>query len=191
MGRDKTPAQPKDKKGKKGKCEPVAPRCVCERRCECGVRPERPSHGHKWDPESQKWVGRGAKESRVAAKLTDSGPREVKGVSIETWQKLPSQLLGEWCQREKRPKPRWHPARPKPGAAKVSGYRLRVVVPDRKKPGSEHDLGFVPVQHFPTEAGAKEQAALLALHHTQPELPLERKLPEPYRAAWLALTAAR
>ena len=39
MGRDKTPAQPKDKKGKKGKCEPVAPRCVCERRCECGAMP--------------------------------------------------------------------------------------------------------------------------------------------------------
>ena len=54
MGRDKVAAPSKKEKaaaGKKGKAEEKQARCVCEGRCSCGVRPERPSHGHKWDPE--------------------------------------------------------------------------------------------------------------------------------------------
>ena len=187
MGRDKPAPLPAKSKGKKGKEAPAAPRCECAGRCACGVRPERPSHGHKWDPEVQKWVGRGSRDARIAAKLTDSGPTEVKGVTVATWQKLPSTLLGEWCQREKRPKPRWHPAKPSPPGK----HRSRCILPDPKRRGNEHDLAFCPAEAFASESVAKENAALLALKQTQGSLPLERKLPEPYRSTWLAMGAAK
>ena len=104
---------------------------------------------------------------------------------MKTHEKLPSQMLGEWCQREKRPKPRWHPAKPAPPGK----HRSRCVVPDPKRRGNEHDLAFCPAEAFPSESIAKENAALLALKQTQGSLPLERKLPEPYRSTWLAMGA--
>ena len=62
MGRDKVPSAPKAK----GKGAPAAapPKrgCAWNVRCSCGNRPERPSHGHKWDEEKQEWVGRGPKQ---------------------------------------------------------------------------------------------------------------------------------
>lgn len=57
--------------------------------------------------------------------------------------------------------------------------RCSVLVRDAKK--ADKDLTFTPVQSFDTVAAAKEHAALLALWHLQPTIPLERKLPEPYR----------
>ena len=193
MGRDKPPPPSKADKKKKGKGkEPVAKRCECERRCECGLRPERPTkkdgrpdHGFRWDGDQQKWVGKGSRDQRIASKLTDKGPKEVKGLIVKTHEKLPSQMLGEWCQREKRPKPRWHPAKPAPPGK----HRSRCIVPDPKRRGSEHDLAFCPAEAFPSESIAKENAALLALKQTQGSLPLERKLPEPYRSTWLAMGA--
>ncbi|KAJ8600164.1 hypothetical protein CTAYLR_001927 [Chrysophaeum taylorii] len=163
----------------------AAPRCECPSRCTCGIRPERPSHGHKWDGDQQKWVGRGAREQRVAAKLTDTGPREADGVKVETWQKLPWAILSEYCQREKRPKPTWHPT------ARGDGIRARVVLADKKR--KDKDLAFCPNEAFESEAIAKEAAALLALHHVQGDLPLERKLPEPFKTMWTdkRLTATR
>ena len=193
MGRDKPPPPSKADKKKKGKGkEPEKKRCECERRCECGIRPERPTkkdgkpdHGFRWDGEVQKWVGKGSRDQRIASKLTDKGPKEVKGLIVKTHEKLPSQMLGEWCQREKRPKPRWHPAKPAPPGK----FRSRCIVPDPKRRGAEHDLAFCPAEAFPSESIAKENAALLALKQTQGSLPLERKLPEPYRSTWLAMGA--
>jgi hypothetical protein len=195
MGRDKPPPPSKADKKKKGKGkEPVQKRCECERRCECGLRPERPTkkdgrpdHGFRWDGDQQKWVGKGSRDQRIASKLTDKGPKEVKGVVVKTHEKLPSQMLNEWCQREKRPKPRWHPAKPAPPGK----HRSRCIVPDPKRRGAEHDLAFCPAEAFPSESIAKENAALLALKQTQGSLPLERKLPEPYRSTWLAMGAAK
>ena len=187
MGRDKPPPPSKADKKKKGKKEQGPPRCECERRCACGNRPERPSHGFCWDGEQQKWVGKGSRDQRIASKLTDKGPKEVKGLTLRTHEKLPSQLLGDWCQREKRPRPRWHPAR----SAPKQGHRLRCVVPDPKRRGPEFDLGFCPAEAFASDTVAKENAALLALKQTQGSLPLERKLPEPYRSTWLAMAGAK
>ncbi|KAJ1444519.1 hypothetical protein M885DRAFT_474356 [Pelagophyceae sp. CCMP2097] len=176
MGKDRAPAV-------------KAARCACEGRCSCGVRPERPSHGHVWDVAKQGWVGRGAKETRVAAKLTDKGPITAKdGIKVESWQRLPSTLIGEWCQREKRPRPDYRTARPAKGAQGDFKCRYRCILPDKKKPGSEHDLTFCPTAAFATEPSARESAALLALFHVMPLLPLELKLPEPYRASWLSVT---
>lgn len=156
---------------------------MCPGRCQCGRRPDRPSPGHTWDSEEHQWVGRGAREQRVAAKLKDKGPTkaEALGISVETWQKVPWALLTEYCQREKRPQPVWHKVK------SDSGYRIRVVLADKKK--AERNLSFCPRESSENEAFAKEAAALLALHHVQSSLPLERKLPEPFKSLWLSLVS--
>merc|ERR1719222_1759065 len=77
-----------------------------------GERPPRPSHGHKWDEEKQQWVGKGSLDERKAAKLTDSGPRQLgDGTVLKTWQSLPSDLLAEWAKQEKRARPWYSNAR--------------------------------------------------------------------------------
>mmetsp|Transcript_14777 Transcript_14777/g.22295 ORF Transcript_14777/g.22295 Transcript_14777/m.22295 type:complete len:1277 (+) Transcript_14777:83-3913(+) len=163
------------KKGSKSQTAAATARCDCERRCECGNRPTRPGGSVIWSIQEQKWVGRGAKEQRVAAKLVDAGPkRELEtGVTVAGWQKLPSILISEWCKKEKRPAPRYVGA---------PGGRMRLVLTDPKK--SEKDLHFCPREEH---ALPKETAALLALDYIQPNLPLERKLPEPFRSMWLAM----
>lgn len=58
-------------------------------------------------------------------------------------------------------------------------HRMEVVLPDPKN--SAKDLHYCPTESFPTVTQAKEFAALLALMDLQGTLPLEMKLPEPYR----------
>lgn len=98
---------------------------------------------------------------------------------LQSWQRIPTQLLQEYCQRDKRPRPEYH--RRKPAAPGQSRYC--VLVRDSKK--ADKDLTFTPAQSFDTDPAAKEHAALLALFHLQPTIPLERKLPEPYRCGFL------
>lgn len=62
------------------------------------------------------------------------------------------------------------------------------MLPDAKV--SSKDLVFSPEQGAPTLDEAKHCAALLAIHYVEPLLPLERKLPDPFRELWLALVAA-
>ena len=166
--------------GKKKKQEkPQAlPRCECDekKRCVCGNRPDRPSHGHIWNREEQKWTGRGAKEARVAKKLTDSGPQTTTMGAVASWQRMPSTLLKEWCQRNQRPAPKY---------SMVATGRARCVVRDTKV--KDKDLIFCPKETWPHDDFAHEAAALLALHHVQGTLPLERKLPDPFKDLWLSL----
>ncbi|GLD97023.1 hypothetical protein PINS_up005706 [Pythium insidiosum] len=63
---------------------------------------------------------------------------------------------------------------------------MRCILPDDKS--SAKDLVFCPEQSFETVEEAKHCAALLALQHLDPRQPLERKLPDPFRDLWLALT---
>jgi hypothetical protein len=51
----------------------------------------------------------------------------------------------------------------------------------------EKDLNFCPAESFDTIEQAREFAALLALKHLTPTLPLERKMPEPFAAVWISL----
>ena len=55
---------------------------------------------------------------------------------------------------------------------------------------SKYDLTFCPIQSFESDSVAKDFAALLALFHFQKNLPLERKLPEPYATTWLQMITA-
>jgi hypothetical protein len=176
-------------KSKKGpassKAAAVAPKCTCDHpfECSCGNRPPRPSRGHKWDPETQEWGGKGHKQKGAsgqtalvaeAAKTTNVGKTQ-----ISQWQRMPSDLLKEHCQREKRKPPKFKNVA-KDGDAK---YLYRIVLPDNKDP--DKDLFFVPARGVENEEQAMEEACILALLHQTPNLPHERKLPEPYKTTWL------
>lgn len=177
------------KKGKSSGSRPAQqPKCTCDHpfQCDCGNRPERPSRGHKWDPEEQKWAGKGHRQKggsgqtsqvAVAAKTTAVGKTEVA-----QWQRLPSQLLAEVCKRERRPNPKY-----KSLSVGNGKYQYRVIVQDAKanKRGGEHDMILVPASPVKNEEQAREESALLALLLMTPSLPHERKLPDPYKTTWV------
>eukprot|EP00929_Paragymnodinium_shiwhaense_P043873 TRINITY_DN22530_c0_g2_i1.p1 TRINITY_DN22530_c0_g2~~TRINITY_DN22530_c0_g2_i1.p1 ORF type:complete len:1435 (+),score=380.84 TRINITY_DN22530_c0_g2_i1:69-4373(+) len=149
-----------------------------------GDRPPRPSPGHKWDEEKKQWVGKGSLDERKAAKLKDSGPKELAdGTVLKSWQSMPSTLLDEWAKREKRPRPQYRNAR----SWDMEKWHKRVILPDPKN--DANSLNFSPWDDSETEAAAREHAALLALLKVQGDLPLERKLPEPYCDIWKATQA--
>ena len=68
------------------------------------------------------------------------------------------------------------------------GHRFKVLLVDSKN--SKNDLHFCPIQSFESDAIAKDYAALLALFQLQNNIPLERKLPEPYRTTWLQMISS-
>jgi len=107
------------------------------------------------------------------------------GIVLQAHHRLPSQIVQEYCQKEKRPNPQYQSA----PSSDANKYKFRLLLPDKKN--SKDDLLFCPVQDFDTEKVAKDYAALLALLHLMPTLPLERKLPEPYSTTWLKLIEER
>ncbi|KAJ0411570.1 hypothetical protein ATCC90586_004220 [Pythium insidiosum] len=119
---------------------------------------------------------------RGAGTVTVSRGEIVRqGVTLKEWQRTPMQVLHEYCQSKKRQNPRYVHARAPEGRT-----RMRCILPDDKS--SAKDLAFCPEQSFETVEEAKHCAALLALRHLDPRQPLERKLPDPFRDLWLALT---
>ena len=173
----------KAKSKKDSKSSSAAPKCTCDHpyTCQCGNRPPRPSKGHKWDPESQTWGGKGHKQKgasgQTASTVQQAQTTEVGKTRIEAWQRLPSKLLEDYCRKQKRPRPKYKQL----DGAK---YKYRVILPDPKD-DSNKDLFFVPVAPVGNEEQAKEEACLLALLHVTPTLPHERQLPEPYKTTWL------
>lgn len=110
---------------------------------------------------------------------------------MKEWQRTPSQLVQEYCQKQKRPKPLFQNDRAPPGrvwsyCSESVIYSIRVVLPDPKN--KEKDLVFSSTDSFPDAVLARNCTCLLALHHLQPTLPLNQKLPEPYASMWLKLT---
>jgi ATP-dependent RNA helicase DHX57 len=166
-----------------------ASKCSCEDpyKCSCGNRPERPSKGHKWYPEDQIWAGKGHKQkgaSGQVATFSQQATVTAKGkTQVQQWQRLPSQLLAELCQKQKRKPPKYH------SIQEGSSFKYRVIVCDTKD--SEKDLIFIPAQAVANEEQAKEEAAMLGLLELTPTIPHERKLPEPYRTTWLNAIAAQ
>lgn len=167
----------------KGAAAVAPPKCTCDHpfQCSCGNRPERPSKGHKWYPEDQVWAGKGHKQKGASgqtasvseqAKITEKGKTQV-----EQWQRLPSQLLQEFCGRQQRHPPEYT------NIGKEGAFKYRVIVRDTKD--SDKDLFFVPSHAVCNEEQAKEEGALLALLQLTPTLPHERKLPDPYKTTWL------
>jgi hypothetical protein len=171
-------------KGKiKGAAIAAPPKCTCDDpyKCSCGNRPERPSRGHKWFPEEQIWGGKGHKQKGASgqtalvseqAKVTATGKTQVA-----QWQRLPIQLLLEYCKGQKRPNPTFQKI------CSDGKVRYRCIVRDAKN--SDKDLFFLPAQAVGNEEQAQEESALLALLQLTPNIPHERKLPEPYKTTWL------
>jgi len=131
-------------------------------------KPQRPPRGHKQ---------KGAGTVIVAKPDVITGD----GVILKAHERLPTQLLQEYCQREKRPLPVYHSRGP--------GHRHAVQLPDKKDPNC--DLWFLPTDtDFESAKVAKDFSALLALFELQRNMPLENKLPSPYRDSWKAMVAA-
>lgn len=123
---------------------------------------------------------RGAGNTRI---VSSRGDIKAGGITIKEWQRTPVQLLHEYAQHEKRPKPRFDPLR----AEEKGKKKFRVVLQDPKKPGSDKDLLFTPQECFDDTNEAKHSVALLALSYVRKNMPLEKKLPEPYKSMWLDL----
>lgn len=127
-------------------------------------------------------IARGHKQKGAGTVIVDKGPIVTSdGIVLKAHERLPTQLLQEYCQREKRPAPRYQHNPP--------GNRYNVLIADAKN--SKNDLNFCPVQtSFESDKVAKDMSALLALFHFQKTIPLERKLPEPYCTTWVEMLAA-
>jgi ATP-dependent RNA helicase DHX57 len=178
-------------KSSKGGKNDATPKCTCEHpfQCDCGNRPERPSRGHKWDPETQEWGGKGHKQKGGSGQTKVVGQQAqttaVGQTQVAQWQNLPSVLLRDVCQKQKRPPPKFKELL---GDSKNNKFKVRCIVPDAKD--REKDLFLVPQKPVGNEEQAKEEAALLALLQLTPNLPHERKLPEPYKTTWLTAVQA-
>lgn len=121
-------------------------------------------------------AGRGHKQRGAGTVITARPAITTNdGIILKPHERLPSQLLNEYCQREKRPMPKY--------VANPPGNRFTVNLEDSKN--SKNDLSFSPNQAAESATVARDYAALLALFHFQRTLPLERKLPEPYSSTWL------
>jgi hypothetical protein len=161
-----------------------SPKCTCDDPylCTCGNRPERPSRGHRWDPEAQEWGGKGHKQKggsgQISTKAVEARTTEVGKTTVAQWQQLPTTLLEAITRKEGRPPPKYK---------SIGKYKFRVIIQDAKaaRRGTEHDLILVPAEECNNEEQAREEAALLALLHLTPNIPHERKLPEPYKTTWL------
>ncbi|CAJ1930609.1 unnamed protein product [Cylindrotheca closterium] len=184
----------KSKKGKgsSGDNGKNAPKCTCDHpfNCDCGNRPPRPSRGHKWDPETQQWGGKGHKQKGASGQISQAGKQAqttaVGQTQVAQWQKLPSTILRDYCQKQKRPPPKFKELM---NDHAKKNFKVRVIVPDGKD--SNKDLILRPAHPVGNEEQAKEEASLLALLQLTPNLPHERKLPEPYKTTWLAAVQAQ
>ncbi|EWM20317.1 atp-dependent rna [Nannochloropsis gaditana] len=128
---------------------------------------------------------RGHRQRGAGAVMVDKAPVVKDGVMLQSWQRLPSILLQEHCQREKRPRPSYGQVSLLAGD---KGIKMQVILPDPKH--RDKSLRFLPTVSSADASQAKENAALLALLHLTPTLPLERKLPEPYKTTWTNSTRA-
>lgn len=146
--------------------------------------------GHKWDPETQTWGGKGHKQKGASGQIASVAQKAtttaVGQTSVAQWQRLPSQLLQDYCKKNKKLAPTYKNMQPDGGGR--TKFQYRVILPDGKNP--QKDLFFVPRYSVNNEEQAREEACLLALLSLTPTLPHERTLPEPYRTTWLNAIAA-
>jgi hypothetical protein len=118
-------------------------------------------------PILEKSGGRGHRQRGAGTVITAKAAIVTQdGILLKAHERLPSQILNEYCQREKRPMPKYTHNPP--------GHRYRCRLEDPKN--SRYDLDFEPVQSSESDKLARDYAALLALFHLQRTMPLERYL---------------
>lgn len=124
------------------------------------------------------------KKNVVNGIVSSRADRQFGDVVVKEWQRVPRQLIFEYCQKQKRPKPRFVSAK----CSEPGKVCRRIIVPDPKK--KEKDISMCTNEGFDNPKEAEQYASMLALHHFGPNLPLERKLPEPYASAWKSLNTS-
>ncbi|GMI37997.1 hypothetical protein TrCOL_g1541 [Triparma columacea] len=165
----------------KSKKSSEPPKCACDHpyNCDCGNRPPRPSRGHKWDPLTQSWGGKGHKQKGATIAGAVVGKKEAVnrgGVEVKEGQKVPSMLMSEWCKKGKRRPPKFK------NLGDSGKFRFRVILPDTKNPAK--DLCFVSGTDARSEDVGKEEVCLVALNQLEGKKGLDLYLPEPYKTQW-------
>ena len=90
---------------------------------------------------------RGHKQRGAGTVITAKAPVVTNdGIVLKIHERLPSQLLSEYCQREKRISPKYNHRPP--------GHRFNVLLEDSKN--SKNDLNFCPVQSFESDKLARD-----------------------------------
>ena len=131
-------------------------------------------------PRTEPWFPKSKRAVKANGGVVGARPdKQVGEWILKEYQMLPKQLLQEYLQKQKRPRAIFPTAQ-----CSVPGRsRVRVVLPDPKGK-VEKDITLVPKQDYSSRMEAEEYAAMLALKHLTPTLPLERKFPEPFATAW-------
>jgi len=183
-------------KGRGSSASTAIKQCDCDHpfECKCGLRPPRPSRGHKWDVEAKTWGGKGHKQKGGSGQAAPSAPVELreteKGkVKLKGFQKLPSELLAGLVKRDGRKKtPQYRRVGGGGGSGSTAAnsvFRFRLVLPDDGD-NRDKDIVLTSACAVDNEEQAKEEVAILGLMYLYQALPHERTLPEPYRSTYLA-----
>ncbi len=106
----------------------------------------------------------------------------ASGVVVKEWQRLPKQLVNEFCQREKRPRPNFSSL-----AGDGGRWRGRAILPDSRGV-EEKKLIFYTAEAFENAQLAEEFSAILVLFHFNPAVQYNLKFPEPFASAWKSLS---
>ena len=153
--------------------------------------------GHKWDPDTQLWGGKGHKQKGASGQVASTAQAdrvtEKGGTTLKSWQKMPTRLLSDLVKKNSKNLNVTNPIYRTVGNRQSGGrggepgrgYRYKLIIPSATK-GSEHDIILTPASCVDNEEQAKEEAALLGLLYLFPKNPSERALPEPYRSTYLA-----
>jgi hypothetical protein len=107
------------------------------------------------------------------------------GIVLKEWQRLPKQLLQQYCDRAKLPRPRYTGGQGPGGVCKAA-----VWLNNPKDATGKSDRRFQPPDGAATAQDAQHRAALHALFGVEPSVQHQLKLPEPYRTIWLELQRA-
>jgi hypothetical protein len=97
----------------------------------------------------------------------------VLGILLKPFERLPTTLLQEYCQKEKRIMAKYNQCRittddkVEVDESEGSGPRFKYEVLLEDKKNSKFDLKFTPNTSFSSDKVAKDFAALLALWHFQ------------------------
>ncbi|PFH33414.1 DEAD/DEAH box helicase domain-containing protein [Besnoitia besnoiti] len=102
-------------------------------------------------------------------------------IELKPFQRTPKQLLHNYCQKHKLPKPRFEQKR----ANAPGRFKTECIMPHAKD--ATKTMKFLTEQDWEFKTHSEHFSALLALHFLEPTRPYEKLFPSPFREAWLAL----
>ncbi|KAL2610391.1 hypothetical protein R1flu_028964 [Riccia fluitans] len=140
--------------------------------------------GESLDGEQNGSVGEGVDSSADlpgTSGASDQGPAQTSQSSYPV--KTPKTLLHEWCQKNKRPAPKFK------HEEVAGGFHCRIILPDPKKSEDDVILWYRDTTSR-TSQEAQHRAAVKGLHHVMGNRRLDRILPEEYRQQWHNLDVA-